>query len=103
MPPLVGTTEAQAKQKLAQLNLLPDIRTQSVPFGDPNDGRVISQNPSQSVEVLPGATVKLVVAKALPEPTTTTVAPTLPPTTVAPTSPPTLAPTTPPPSSVPGP
>jgi serine/threonine-protein kinase len=103
VPPLVGTTEAQAKQKLAQLNLLPDIRTQSVPFGDPNDGRVISQNPSQSVEVLPGATVKLVVAKALPEPTTTTVAPTLPPTTVAPTSPPTLAPTTPPPSSVPGP
>jgi len=103
VPPLVGTTEAQAKQKLAQLNLLPDIKTQSVPFGDPNDGRVISQNPSQGVEVLPGATVKLVVAKALPEPTTTTVAPTLPPTTVAPTSPPTLVPTTPPPSSVPGP
>jgi serine/threonine-protein kinase len=90
VPPLVGLTEAQAQQKLTQLNLLPDVRTQSVPFGDPNDGRVISQNPSQGVEVLPGATVKLTVAKALPAPTTTLP----PPTTPAPTAPPTTLPPT---------
>jgi len=92
VPPLVGTTEAQARQKLEQLGLLPDVKSQSVPFGDPNDGRVISQNPSQGVEVLPGATVKLVVAKALPEPTT--VPATTTPPTVAPTTPPTTPPTT---------
>ena len=44
------------------------------------------------VEVLPGATVKLVVAKALPEPTT--VPATTTPPTVAPTTPPTTPPTT---------
>jgi len=83
VPPLVGTTQAQAEAKLNELGLVADISYQSVPFGDPSSGRVISQTPSQGVEVAPGATVKLRIAQPLPAPTTTTTPPT---TTAAPTT-----------------
>ena len=90
VPPLVGVTQAQAEAKLGQLGLFPDISFQSVPFGDPSSGRVLGQTPSGGVEVDPGSTVKLKIAKALPAPTTT-LAPTTtaPPTTPPPTPPPT--------------
>jgi beta-lactam-binding protein with PASTA domain len=95
VPPLVGTTQAQAEAKLRELGLVADITYQSVPFGDPSSGRVIGQTPSQGVEVEPNSTVKLRVAQPLPAPTTTTSPPTttLPPTTVPPTTvPPTTLP-----------
>ncbi len=82
VPPLLGTTEAQATAKLTDLGLVPDVSYQSVPFGDASDGRVLAQTPSQGVEVDANSTVKLKVAKALPPPSTT-VAPT---TTLAPTT-----------------
>jgi beta-lactam-binding protein with PASTA domain len=94
VPPLVGTTQAQAEAKLRELGLVADITYQSVPFGDPSSGRVIGQTPSQGVEVEPGSTVKLRVAQPLPAPTTTTSPPTttLPPTTTASTTTTTVGP-----------
>ena len=91
VPPLVGLTQAQAEAKLFELGLAADVQFQSVPTGDSTDGRVTAQTPSQSVEVDPGSTVRLKVAKALPAPTTTEA-----PTTTAPatTVPATAAPTT---------
>jgi serine/threonine-protein kinase len=71
VPPLVGLTQAQAEAKLFELGLAADVQFQSVPAGDSTDGRVTAQTPSQSVEVDPGSTVRLKVAKALPAPTTT--------------------------------
>jgi serine/threonine-protein kinase len=97
VPPLVGLTQAQAEAKLFELGLAADVQFQSVPAGDSTDGRVTAQTPSQSVEVDPGSTVRLKVAKALPAPTTTETPTTLAPTTtVAPTTVPatTAAPTT---------
>ncbi|MEN9647041.1 MAG: hypothetical protein RL238_3710 [Actinomycetota bacterium] len=93
VPPLVGTTQAQAEAKLNELGLVADISYQSVPFGDPSSGRVISQTPSQGVQVDPGSTVKLRIAQPLPAPTTTTTPPTtVPPTTAPPTTPPVTGP-----------
>ncbi len=89
VPPLVGVTQAQAEAKLRELGLVADITYQSVPFGDSSSGRVLGQTPSGGVQVDPGSTVKLKIAKALPAPTTT-----LPPTTLPP--PPTTTTTTPP-------
>jgi serine/threonine-protein kinase len=89
VPPLVGVTQAQAEAKLREIGLTPDITYQSVPFGDSSSGRVLGQTPSGGVQVDPGSTVKLKIAKALPAPTTTTAAPT---TTLAPTT--TAAPAT---------
>jgi beta-lactam-binding protein with PASTA domain len=85
VPPLLGTTEAQARVKLSELGLVPDVSFVSVLFGDPNDGRVIAQTPSQSVEVDAGSTVKLKVGKALPAPTTTPATTTTSTTTIPPT------------------
>jgi eukaryotic-like serine/threonine-protein kinase len=94
VPPLVTLTQAQAEAKLFELGLAADVQFQSVPTGDSTDGRVTAQTPSQGVEVEPGSTVRLKVAKALPAPTTTTT--TVPPTTEPPTTIPstTVAPTT---------
>jgi beta-lactam-binding protein with PASTA domain len=72
VPPLVTLTEAQARAKLTQLGLVPNVSTQSVPFADPTDGRVIAQTPSSPTLVAPGSTVNLTVGKALP-PTPVTV------------------------------
>ncbi|MEY4340367.1 MAG: hypothetical protein RLZ14_2217 [Actinomycetota bacterium] len=94
LPPLTGLTEAQAVAKLDELLLQHTIQYQPVPFGDSTDGRVLSQTPSVNVEVDAGSSVKLVVAKAAPPPTS-------PPTTTPPTSPPTTTPPTSPPSSAP--
>jgi len=92
--PLVnGLTETQATQKLTEAGLLFTITYQDVPFGHPNDKRVLKQTPEVAQMVNSSSTVALVVGQALPQPTTTppTTPPTLAPTT---TTPPTAAPTT---------
>ena len=94
--PLVnGLTEAQATQKLTDAGLLFTITYQDVPFGHPNDKRVLKQTPEVAQQVDSSSTVALVVGRALPQPTTTpaTTPPTLAPTTTT-TTPPTSAPTT---------
>ncbi len=112
VPLLNGLTETQATQRLTDVGLLASVTYQDVPFGSPNDKRVLSQSVPPTQMVDSSSTIALVVGRALPAPSTTvaatsppTVAPTAPPTTAAPatttttTEPPattttTLAPTT---------
>lgn len=92
VPPVTGLTESQARSQLsaAPRNFNVDVSYVNVPFGDSNDGRVISQDPSRGVEVAPESTVRITVGRAVAPPTT------LPPpvTTAPPTSPPTVPATT---------
>jgi beta-lactam-binding protein with PASTA domain len=82
VPFVTGLTETQATQKLTEAGLLSSITYQDVPFGSPNDKRVLSQSTAPTQLVDSSSTIALVVGKALPAPTTTTT----PPTSAAPTS-----------------
>ena len=75
VPTLTGLTEAQARAKLQQLNLGVEVTYADVPFGDPNDGKVTTQNIASGTDVAPNTVIKLAVGKALPAPTTTTTVP----------------------------
>ncbi len=90
VPPVVGRTEAQALAQLEAAKLRGNVTYLNVPAGDPNAGRVISQNPLAGTKVPPDSAVGLQVGRAVAPPTT------LPPTTAAPTTaaPTTVAPTT---------
>lgn len=67
VPDLLGMTEADAEDALAEVALIPDIQTEET--DDPNlVGRVISQNPSGSTVVGQQSTVRVVIGEAPPEP-----------------------------------
>jgi serine/threonine-protein kinase len=94
VPPVTGLTEAQARSQLtaAPRSFVVNVEYINVPFGDPNDGRVISQDPSAGTQVAPESTVRLRVGKSVPPPTT--AAPTTPPPTTEPPAPSTTSTTT---------
>ena len=86
VPPVVGLTEAQARAALTAKGFTVRIEEYiDVPAGSANDGRVISQTPSQNTDAPAGSQIALKIGKSV---ATTTVAPT---TTTAPT---TVAPST---------
>ncbi|MEY2445123.1 MAG: eukaryotic-like serine/threonine-protein kinase, partial [Ilumatobacteraceae bacterium] len=89
VPPVEGLTEAAARNQLTQRGLVATVQYQPLATGSPQDGLVISQSIPPTETVLPGTSIRLLVGKAAPAPTTTTSPPT---TTIAPT-------TTPPPSA----
>ena len=91
VPPVVGLTEAQAKNQLTAKGLTANVTLVNVPAGDPNDGRVISQSPTAGNLVAPASAVGLQVGRAV-APVTTTTTTTIPPTTT--TTPPTTTTTT---------
>ena len=88
VPPVVGLTEAQARNAITAKGLTVNVTPVNVPAGDANDGRVISQSPSSSTKVAPGSAVGLQVGRAVAPPTTstTTTTTTLPPTTTSSTT-----------------
>jgi eukaryotic-like serine/threonine-protein kinase len=86
VPPVVGLTEATAKNQIASKGLVANVTYVNVPAGDANDGRVISQSPTGGNLVEPDSTVGLQVGRAVAPPSTTTTTTTIPPTTVAPTT-----------------
>jgi serine/threonine-protein kinase len=95
VPLVEGLTEAQARTELNNTGFaVIDVRLVNVPFGDPNDGRVISQTPGAGDAVDATTTIVLRIGRAEPPPTTTstttTTTTTLPPTTTTTTT--TLAP-----------
>jgi beta-lactam-binding protein with PASTA domain len=53
------------------VGLASDIRYVTVPAGDPNDGKVISQGTAADTKVDPGAKIVLTVGKAAAAATTT--------------------------------
>jgi serine/threonine-protein kinase len=89
VPVVVGRTEAQARNTLTEIGLIPDVDYQDGNFGQAEDGRVISQSLPVGSRVPPGTEIKVVVARntapatTLPPATTTTLPPT---TTLLPTT-----------------
>ena len=91
VPVVVGRTEAQARNTLTEIGLIPVVQFQDGNFGAAEDGRVISQSLPVGSKVKPGTEVSVVVARntapATTTPPTTTVTvttTTLPATTTAP-------------------
>ena len=85
VPVVVGRTEAQARNTLTELGLIPVVSYQDGNFGTAEDGRVISQSLPVGSRVPPGTEINIVVARNTAPPSTT-----IPPTTT--TIPPTTAP-----------
>lgn len=69
VPNVEGLTLDEAVAKLTG-NFQWSMKTSDVPFGDPRDGKVISQSPGAGAQVPKGTQVTLLVGKALPAPTT---------------------------------
>ncbi|HWL41835.1 MAG TPA: Stk1 family PASTA domain-containing Ser/Thr kinase [Ilumatobacter sp.] len=114
VPPLIGQTEASARNTLNARNLGIHVTYDEVPPGHPSDGTVTEQHPLQGTMVAKGTVVNVVIAQATaavtttlpPTTTTTTVPPTTQPpttTTTTTTTVPPEAPTTPPPGTTPSP
>jgi serine/threonine-protein kinase len=59
VPPVVGLTEAQARNLITAKALTVNVTPVNVPAGDANDGRVISQSPTAGTKVAPGSAVGL--------------------------------------------
>jgi beta-lactam-binding protein with PASTA domain len=76
VPVVVGRTEAQARNTLTEIGLIPVVTYQDGAFGPAEDGRVISQSLPVGSRVQPGTEVDLVVARNTAPPSTT-----IPPTT----------------------
>ena len=97
VPVVVGRTEAQARNTLTEIGLIPVVQYQDGNFGAAEDGRVISQSLPVGSKVKPGTEVNVVVARnttpatTTPPSTTTTTAPA---TTTTTTAPPTTTTTT---------
>ena len=87
VPQVEGLTESQARDKLQAAGFQQKVSQQDVPFGSALDGKVMTQSPAAGENVPKGATITLIVGKALPPPP-----PTIPPTVATP--PPTIAKTT---------
>jgi serine/threonine-protein kinase len=64
VPNVVGQTEADARSEIQGRGLVVTVTPQSVPAGDPNAGRVISQTPAGGQDVAKGSTVSIVVGVA---------------------------------------
>jgi beta-lactam-binding protein with PASTA domain/predicted Ser/Thr protein kinase len=71
VPPLRGVTEGQARNQLAAQELGVNVTYQELSPGDPNDGRVISQDVPGGSQVDRGTVVNLVVGRATAPATTT--------------------------------
>ncbi len=76
VPVVVGRTEAQARNTLTEIGLIPVVNYQDGNFGAAEDGRVISQSLPVGSKVPPGTEVNVVVARNTAPPSTT-----IPPTT----------------------
>jgi eukaryotic-like serine/threonine-protein kinase len=92
VPPVVGRTEAQARNTLTEAGLVVRAVFVDVPAGSTDDGRVVAQSLPASSQVAPGTEITITVGKAVAPVTT----PPPPPTTLPPTTlpPPTTADTT---------
>ena len=64
VPSVEGKTEADARVTLTTAGLVADVRYATVPAGDPNDGKVISQGTAADTMVDPNSKVVITVGKA---------------------------------------
>jgi serine/threonine-protein kinase len=68
VPPVVGLDRDAAIEALEDAGFDVDVQPQAVAPGDPDDGKVISQNPEGNDEAEPGSTVTIVVGQAVTDP-----------------------------------
>ena len=98
VPVVVGRTEAQARNTLTEIGLIPVVQYQDGNFGAAEDGRVISQSLPVGSKVKPGTEVNVVVARnttpATTTPPSTSTTTTAPATTTTTTAPPATTTTT---------
>jgi serine/threonine-protein kinase len=95
VPPVIGLTEAVARNSLASTDLQASVEYRPLQPGDANDGLVISQSIPSGTSVERGTVVALVVGQAtapVTTTTTTTTTTTLPPETTVPPTVTTVAP-----------
>ncbi len=64
VPNVVGQTEADARSEIQARGLVVTVTPKSVPAGDPNAGRVVSQDPAGGQKKDKGSTVSIVVGVA---------------------------------------
>ena len=76
VPLVKGLTESAARDKLQTAGLLSTVVYVDLPFGSPDDGKVISQLPVDGTPFPKGQAVTITVGKAGPPPSTTTTTPT---------------------------
>ncbi len=100
VPSVVGLLADSAITTLQAAGFQPNVVFQDVPAGDPNLGKVISQNPGANTSVAAGGEVTIVVGQAGATPTSGAPPPPPPPgpTTTAAPAPPPPPPPPPPPS-----
>jgi beta-lactam-binding protein with PASTA domain len=98
VPAVVGRTEAQARNTLTEVGLVPSVTYVDVAAGSPDDGRVVAQSLPAGTQVDPGTEITITVGRAVAPVTTLPPTTTIPPTTTT-TPPP--ATTTPPPATSP--
>ena len=91
VPSVVGLKENEARDAIQNANLKASVKYVPVPFGDQNDGLVISQTPAGAGKAPKNSAVSLSVGKAGAPPATTTTTTT---TTIPPTNPSTTTTTT---------
>ncbi len=94
VPVVVGRTEAQARNTLTEIGLIPVVTYQDGNFGAAEDGRVISQSLPVGSRVPPATEITVVVARNTAPPSTT-----IPPTTTTTTTLPPATTTTLPPAT----
>jgi serine/threonine-protein kinase len=94
VPPLVGLTEGQARNKLDELGLGVNATFRELPPGDPRDGTVLEQSIKAAAIVDVGTVIDIVIGQATVAATTTSTTTTTTTTTVPATTapPPTTAP-----------
>jgi serine/threonine-protein kinase len=72
VPTVEGLSKATAENQLTNAGFTVKVVEETVPPGDPRDGRVISQSPGGNTKADKGSQVTIVVGKASIGPTTTT-------------------------------
>ncbi len=87
VPALVGVTEAQARAKLLEAQLVPEVTYEVLAAGNPNIGKVISQNIPGGDLVDPNTVIKLKVGQAPPTTTSSSTSTTSTTSTTAPPPP----------------
>jgi beta-lactam-binding protein with PASTA domain len=74
VPAVKGQPEDAARSAIQAKGLEAEVKTKSVPVGDPNTGRVIEVDPAAGTLVDPGSTVTITVGVASAASTTTSPA-----------------------------
>ncbi len=72
VPSVTEKTEETARSELTTAGFKVEVKDQLIPPGDPDDGRVLSQDPAGNTSADKGSTVTITVGRSILDSTTTT-------------------------------